>query len=310
MTMMRKREARGAGAVVLALAAVWAGTASAAPSSDSEAQVEAGTPAGDAVAQVAAGTPAADVAGTPPVTAGTPTAAAAGPSQAAAGTPAADAAGTPSVEGMPAVAAGTLAVADAPLELDSVAFQGETQANRAPDAPLNPAAVGGEAQTTPPRSDVNAEPGKRLNALVLLSAADGVGGGAQLRNGVFGVRGTLSYRPLFFLVDADPGDNKFGAYQFANSVQLNVDVMLAGVESERGGSIGYRFNNLMGNGFTIAYQSAFDAFGQHFNLSFPVTYYPEATGRVRDRLGIASGHEINFPFGAGFQFGMGAAWVL
>ncbi|HTV23884.1 MAG TPA: hypothetical protein VMG12_34575, partial [Polyangiaceae bacterium] len=143
-----------------------------------------------------------------------------------------------------------------------------------------------------------------------LSAADGVGGGGQVRSGIFGLRATVAYQPLLFLVDADPADKTFGAFEFSNSFQLNVDAMLVGVDSEQGGSVGYRFNDLLGHGITVAYQSAFDAWGQHFSLSFPITYYPSATARVRDRLDIESGYEINFPFGAGLQFGMGAAWIL
>ena len=175
----------------------------------------------------------------------------------------------------------------APIELD-IALSGETQGERrAPDRGRS-----------------------RFEALVLLSAADGVGGGGQLRSGPFGVRATVAYQPLLFLVDADPADKTFGAFEFSNSFQLNVDALLVGTDSEQGGSIGYRFNDLLGHGITLAYQSAFDAWGQHFSLSFPVTYYPSATSRVRDRLDIERGYEINFPFGAGLQFGMGAAWIL
>jgi hypothetical protein len=178
------------------------------------------------------------------------------------------------------------AASDAPIELD-VSLTGETRAARDPAAGRS-----------------------RLEGLVLLSAADGVGLGGQFRVGMFGVRGTLAYQPLLFLVDADPADKTFGAFEFSNSIQLNVDTMLVTLDTERGGSIGYRYNDLLGHGISVAYQSAFDAWGQHFSLSFPVTYYPAATGRVRDKLGIASDYEINFPFGAGLQFGMGAAWVL
>jgi hypothetical protein len=150
----------------------------------------------------------------------------------------------------------------------------------------------------------------RLEALVLFSAADGVGVGGQWRSGVFGMRGTVAYQPLLFLVDADPADKTFGAFEFSNSVQLNLDAMLVSTDTGVGGSLGYRFNDLLGHGISVAYQSKFDLWGQHFDLSFPVTYYPGATGRVRDKLGIANDYEINFPFGAGLQFGMGAAWVL
>jgi hypothetical protein len=173
-----------------------------------------------------------------------------------------------------------LPASDAPIELD-VSLAGETRAEREP-----------------------ADPGRsRLQGLVLLSAADGIGLGGQVRSGIFGVRGTVAYQPLLFLVDADPADKSFGAFEFSNSIQLNVDAMVVGLDTEKGGSLGYRYNDLLGHGLSVAYQSAFDAWGQHFSLSFPVTYYPAATGRVRD-------YEINFPFGAGLQFGMGAAWIL
>jgi hypothetical protein len=179
------------------------------------------------------------------------------------------------------------APSDTPIELD-VSLTGETRAARASD-----------------------DRGRsHLEGLVLLSAADGVGLGGQLRSGMFGFRGTVAYQPLLFLVDADPADKTFGAFEFSNSIQLNVDVLLVGTETEKGGSLGYRFNDLLGHGISVAYQATFDAWGQHFSLSFPVTYYPGATGRVRDKLGIASDYEINFPFGAGLQFGMGAAWIL
>lgn len=179
------------------------------------------------------------------------------------------------------------APSDAPIELD-VALSGETRGERAAFDHGRP----------------------RVEALVLFSAADGVGVGGQIRSGNFGVMASVAYQPLLFLVDADPADKTFGAFEFSNSLQLNVDALLVTTESGTGGSLGYRFNDLLGHGVSVAYQSTFDAWGQHFGLSFPVTYYPAATSRVRDELGIAADYEINFPFGAGLQFGMGAAWIL
>lgn len=176
---------------------------------------------------------------------------------------------------------------DAPIELD-VALSGETHAEREAVDHGRP----------------------RIEALVLFSAADGVGVGAQMRSGMLGLMASVAYQPLLFLVDADPADKTFGAFEFSNSFQLNVDALLVTTESGTGGSLGYRFNDLLGHGVSVAYQSTFDAWGQHFGLSFPVTYYPAATSRVRDELGIAADYEINFPFGAGLQFGMGAAWIL
>ena len=195
---------------------------------------------------------------------------------------------------------------DAPIELDT-ALSGATRAQRGEAAHVGVVDSGQAVEAQPPAPDAGR---RRLNPLVIFSAADGLGVGAQVRSGVFGLQGSVAYQPLLFLVDKDPADKTFGAFEFANSIQLNVDAMLVGVQSETGGSIGYRFNDLLGHGVTLAYQSVFEMWGEHFNLSFPVTYYPAATSRVRDRLGIASGYEINFPFGAGLQFGMGAAWVL
>lgn len=174
---------------------------------------------------------------------------------------------------------------DAPIELDGVAFTGETRAPR-------------ERRERP------------FEGLVLLSAADGIGGGGQVHYGWLGFRATLAYQPLMFLVDADPADKEFGSFEFSNSFQLNGDVLLVEPDSEQGASLGYRFNDVLGHGVSVAYQSMFQAWGQRFSLSFPVTYYPEGTSRVRERFDIESDYKINFPFGAGVQFGVGAAWVL
>lgn len=174
---------------------------------------------------------------------------------------------------------------EAPLELDGVAFTGETRA---------------------PRD----ERGRMFEGLVLLSAADGVGAGGQVHYGMLGFRATLAYQPLMFLVDADPADKEFGSFEFSNSIQLNADVLLVDAGSGQGGSLGYRVNDVLGQGVSVAYQSMFEAWGERFSLSFPVTYYPNGTSRVRDRFGIENDYKINFPFGAGVQFGVGAAWVL
>jgi hypothetical protein len=192
-----------------------------------------------------------------------------------------EATGASGSETLPALAPAS----EAPLELHDVSFAGETRAPR-------------EAR------------GRFFEGLVLLSAADGVGAGGQLHYGIVGFRATLAYQPLMFLVDADPGDKEFGSFEFSNSIQLNADALLVDPDSEIGGSLGYRFNDVLGHGVSVAYQSMFEAWGQRFSLSFPVTYYPNGTSRVRDRFDIESDYKINFPFGAGLQFGMGAAWVL
>jgi hypothetical protein len=176
----------------------------------------------------------------------------------------------------------------APIELDGYGLSGATHAERAPLEPERP----------------------QLDGIVMLSVADGVGAGGQLRRGMLGVRATLAYMPLKFIIDKDPNDMTFGSLQFAHSVQLNVDALLIGAESGKGASLGYRYNDLLGQGLSVAYQSVFEAWGQRFNLSFPISYFPGATSRVRERLDVRNNDKINFPFGAGFQFGAGIAWVL
>jgi hypothetical protein len=178
--------------------------------------------------------------------------------------------------------------AAAPIELDGYALAGETRARRAPPEPLRP----------------------QLDGIVMFSAVDGLGAGGQLRKGSLGLRATVAYQLLRFMVDEDPGDASFGHFHFAHSLQVNLDTLLIGVDSGKGASLGYRYNDLLGHGVSAAYQSMFEAWGQHFNLSFPIAYYPEATGRVRDHLDLQGDHKINFPFGAGFEFGVGIAWVL
>jgi hypothetical protein len=174
------------------------------------------------------------------------------------------------------------------IELDGYSLAGETHAERAPLETRHP----------------------QLEGIVMFSAVDGLGAGGQLRKGALGLRATFAYQPLMFMVDKDPGDASFGHFHFAHSVQVNVDTLLIGKDSGKGASLGYRYNDLLGHGVSVAYQSMFDAWGQRFNLSFPIAYYPEATSRVREQLDIQDNYKINFPFGAGFEFGLGIAWVL
>jgi hypothetical protein len=149
----------------------------------------------------------------------------------------------------------------------------------------------------------------RLDGLVLLHLADGVGAGGQLRLGAFGLRATAGYQPLLFVVDRDVDDQDVGDIEFMSSGQLNLDVLLLS-QSEMGASLGYRYNTLLGHGAALAFQSMFELWGQHFSFSIPVMYFPEGTNQVLDELGLSSEYRINFPFGAGIQYGVGVAWVL
>src|SRR5690349_17079100 len=75
---------------------------------------------------------------------------------------------------------------DAPIELD-MALSGATRAQRS----VADSGAGEAVEEQRPLLD----PGRqRINALVVFSAADGVGVGGQVRSGIFGLQGSLSYQ--------------------------------------------------------------------------------------------------------------------
>ena len=176
----------------------------------------------------------------------------------------------------------------APIDLDHVQLGGVT-----------------EARHEPLRTD-----GFRVDGLAMLHIADGVGLGAQLRGGPFGLRATVGYDTLFFIADDNTEDTKIGSFEFASGLQLNVDTLLVFGAEERGASVGYRYSSVLGHGAAVGYQSTFETWGQRFAFSVPIIYFPEGTSRVRRELELSSQHRINFPFGAGFQYGMGVAWMF
>lgn len=176
----------------------------------------------------------------------------------------------------------------APIDLDGAPLEGRTEARRA----------------RPKDSDVH------LDGLMLLHLGDGLGAGGQLRVDRFALRATLGYEPLLFVVDDDPQDQTLGDIEFSHSAQLNLDCLLLATKSEIGASVGYRYNTLLGHGVAVAFQSMFDLWRQRFAFSIPVMYFPEGTERVRDEHGLSSEYRINFPFGAGIQYGVGVAWLL
>jgi hypothetical protein len=149
----------------------------------------------------------------------------------------------------------------------------------------------------------------RLDGLVLLHLADGIGAGGQLRFGAFGLRASAGYQPLLFVVDRRVDDQDVGEIEFMSSGQLNLDVVLLS-QSEIGASLGYRYNTLLGHGAALAFQSMFELWQQDFSFSVPLMYYPQGTNQVLDELGLSSEYHVNFPFGGGIQYGVGVAWVL
>ena len=180
-----------------------------------------------------------------------------------------------------AVAAGETAV-----ELPDVQFEGRTVAVRPEKAP------------------------SPWQGLILLHLADGVGVGGQLRIGPAGVRVSLGYLPQLFIIDDKPEDEEFPRFQVANTVQLNVDGFYLFGSSEKGASLDYRYNSLLGHGVCVAYRSNFELSGARFELSVPVIYYPSGAARVRERYDLAKEARVNAPFGAGIDYGIGVAWLF
>ena len=155
-----------------------------------------------------------------------------------------------------------------------------------------------------------APPSVRLNGLVLLHVADGVGAGGQLRFGNLGVRASLAYAPQYYIVDEDPSDDKFARFELTSTAQLNVDTFVLFGASERGMSLSYRYSTLLGHGLGLAYQSHLDIGGQRFALSVPVVYYPEGSAGVQREFGLHGGERVNFPFGPKLHYGIGVAWLF
>ena len=150
----------------------------------------------------------------------------------------------------------------------------------------------------------------RWQGLVLLHLADGVGVGGQFRIGPAGVRMSVGYLPQLFIIDEDPGDEEFPRFEVASTLQLNFDAFYMFGSSEKGASLSYRYNSLLGHGVGVAYRSNFELSGARFELTVPVIFYPSGSERVREHYGIAESARVNFPFGAGIDYGVGVAWLF
>jgi hypothetical protein len=199
---------------------------------------------------------------------------------------------------------------EAPIEIDDVSLGGGVVAGPGRTAaPQQPVEIDGTV-----RGDVSAPrpvaPSVRLNGLVLLHVADGVGAGGQLRWGNIGLRASLAYAPQYYIVDDDPSDDKFARFKLTNTAQLNVDTFCLFGASERGVSLSYRYSTLLGHGLGLAYQSHLDIGGQRFALSVPVVYYPAGAEGVQREFGLHGGERVNAPFGPKLHYGIGVAWLF
>jgi hypothetical protein len=193
-----------------------------------------------------------------------------------------------STQSASALAAGPASGGEAPIDLDQMQLEGTSVA----------------------RQPAEEEGSVRLKGLLLFHVADGIGAGGQLRVGNVGVRASLAYQPQIFVIDEDPWDNKFAHFALRNTAQLNFDALYLFGQSEKGLSVGYRYSTLLGHGAGIGYQASINLYGQPFAFSVPVIYYPAASRRVEDKLKLTGDERINFPFGAGLEYGLGIAWLF
>jgi hypothetical protein len=202
---------------------------------------------------------------------------------------------------------------DVPIEIDDVALGGAVTGGAAAPArassPQQPVELDAtvHGRVAEPRP---VPPSVRLNGLLLLHVADGLGAGGQLRFGNIGVRSSLAYAPQYYIVDDDPSDDKFARFKLTGTVQLNVDTFYLFGASERGVSLSYRYSSLLGHGLGLAYQSHLDIGGQPFALYVPVTYYPRGTEGVQHEFGLHGGERVNAPFGPKLHYGIGVAWLF
>jgi hypothetical protein len=161
--------------------------------------------------------------------------------------------------------------------------------------------------TTPPAAPSAERYG--VSPLILAGYSDGIVAGAQWDHGIFALRATAGYMPLLLIL-ADEETKQFDRLELINSAQVNADVLLlpitAGKTSRLGLSLGYRYNTALRHGVALGGQveaELSDAVTVLAMLNFVV--FPEGNQLARDALGDPPGVDFNFPFGAGFQGGMG-----
>jgi hypothetical protein len=150
-----------------------------------------------------------------------------------------------------------------------------------------------------------------FSPVLVAGNADGLAAGAQLDLGVFALRGTFGYFPLLVsltdpLSSTDPDPP---SYEFFHTCQVNVEAMVfflaPSPKARLGVDAGNRYNSLMGHGIAFGGQGEFDLWSSTSALAMlTLSVYPEGTDRVLSELGDPD-KEANFPFGAGFNGGLG-----
>ena len=139
--------------------------------------------------------------------------------------------------------------------------------------------------------------------------SDGIVAGGQWDQGIFALRATAGYMPVLLII-ADRRTKQFERFELINSAQVNADAMLlpikVGKKGRLGFSLGYRYNTALRHGVALGGQveaDLSDAVTVLAMLNFVV--FPKGNELARAELGNPPDVDFNFPFGAGFQGGMG-----
>lgn len=133
----------------------------------------------------------------------------------------------------------------------------------------------------------------------------------QLDTGAIALRATAGYFPILLLVTERDRPGAFLDVELLHSAQGNADVIwffhAPSPRSRIGLSLGYHYNSILQHGVGLAFQGEAALSGELvIEYTFGLALFPRGSARARDALGRES-VDFNFPFGAGFQGGGGAA---
>jgi hypothetical protein len=146
---------------------------------------------------------------------------------------------------------------------------------------------------------------------LLAGNADGLAAGVQLDLAQFALRSSLGYFPLVVSVTdpitTDTPDPP--RYEFFNTYQVNAEAILffmtPSATSRLGADLGYRYNSELGHGVAFGGQGEFDLWSSTSVLAMlTFSVFPNGTDRILKKLNEPD-KQLNFPFGAGFNGGLG-----
>jgi hypothetical protein len=169
-----------------------------------------------------------------------------------------------------------------------------------------------EDEVAPATAKPKKDPSRSGVSPVLLAGnADGLAAGVQLDLAQFALRSSLGYFPLVVSVTdpitTDTPDPP--RYEFFNTYQVNAEAILffmtPSATSRLGADLGYRYNSELGHGVAFGGQGEFDLWASTSVLAMlTFSVFPNGTDRILKKLNETD-KQLNFPFGAGFNGGLG-----